>query len=76
MNESIDLAGLTLPSTLEPAKGDYSRYRVVPARYPAATLGTILAGLLIAAVLGSVLSNPRWGWAVFATWFFSAPVLR
>lgn len=75
MNESIDLAGLTLPSTLEPAKGDYSRYRVVPARYPAATLGTILAGLLIAAVLGSVLSNPRWGWGVFATWFFSAPVL-
>jgi len=75
MNESIDLGGLQLAPAVELAKGDYSRYRVVPARYPAATLGTILAGILIASILYSVLGNPRWGWSVFAEWFFSAPVL-
>jgi polar amino acid transport system permease protein len=26
-------------------------------------------------VLNSVLSNPRWGWDVFAEWFFAEPVL-
>ncbi|MDR7378454.1 polar amino acid transport system permease protein [Rhodoferax ferrireducens] len=58
-----------------PAKGDYSHYRVVPARYPGRTVGTLLALLLIAAVLQSVFTNPRWGWGVFAEWFFAEPVL-
>jgi hypothetical protein len=49
--------------------------RVVPARYPGRTLGSVAAGAAIAAILWSVLENPRWGWGVFAEWFFSAPVL-
>ncbi|AWN55257.1 amino acid ABC transporter permease/ATP-binding protein [Methylobacterium sp. 17Sr1-1] len=54
---------------------DFSGFRVVPARYPARTIGTIFAGLVIAGVLYSVLTNPRWGWDVFAEWFFAEPVL-
>jgi polar amino acid transport system permease protein len=54
---------------------DYSRLRIVPAHHPARAVGTVLAILVILVVLQSVLGNPRWGWDVFAQWFFSAPVL-
>jgi polar amino acid transport system permease protein len=57
------------------ASGDFSTFRIVPARYPARTAGTIFAVLLILATLHSVLGNPRWGWDVFAQWFFAEPVL-
>jgi polar amino acid transport system permease protein len=63
------------PQQAAPAKGDYSHFRVVPAKYPARTVGTIFAVLLIGIVLHSVLTNPRWGWSVFAEWFFAEPVL-
>ncbi|CDZ67338.1 Amino acid ABC transporter, ATP-binding/permease protein [Neorhizobium galegae bv. orientalis] len=56
-------------------KGDYSHYRIVPARYPARTVGTVFALLVIVATIHSVLGNPRWGWDVFAEWFFAEPVL-
>jgi polar amino acid transport system permease protein len=56
-------------------KGDYSHYRVVPAKYPARTVGTVFAVIVIAVVLQSVFTNPRWGWDVFAEWFFAEPVL-
>ncbi|OBZ94634.1 hypothetical protein ADU59_15765 [Pararhizobium polonicum] len=56
-------------------KQDYARYRIVPARHPGRLVGTIFAGLIIAAILYSTFTNPRWGWNVFAEWFFSEPVL-
>lgn len=56
-------------------RGDYSHYRIVPARYRGRTVGTVFAALIIAAGLHSVFSNPRWGWDVFAEWFFAEPVL-
>jgi len=59
-----------------PANGDYSHFRIVPARYPARTAGTIFAVLVIGIVLHSTLTNPRWGWGVFAQWFFAEPVLQ
>ncbi|MDD2546636.1 MAG: amino acid ABC transporter permease/ATP-binding protein [Burkholderiaceae bacterium] len=58
-----------------PQRRDYASLRIVPARYPARTAGTVLSLVLIAAVLSSVLGNPRWGWPVFAEWFFAEPVL-
>ncbi|MFK4255920.1 amino acid ABC transporter permease/ATP-binding protein [Agrobacterium tumefaciens] len=59
----------------EPIKGGYSHFRIVPARYPLRTVGTVFSALIIAAVLHSVFGNPRWGWDVFAEWFFAEPVL-
>jgi polar amino acid transport system permease protein len=58
-----------------PVKGDYSHYRIVPARYRARAVGTAFAAVVIALVLYSVLTNSRWGWGVFGEWFFSEPVL-
>ncbi|MBV7543623.1 amino acid ABC transporter permease/ATP-binding protein [Acidovorax sp. sic0104] len=58
-----------------PAKGDFSHYRVVPARHRARAVGTVFAAVVIALVLYSVLANPRWGWSIFGEYFFSEPVL-
>jgi polar amino acid transport system permease protein len=66
---------LASTSTPTPAKGDYSHYRIVPARYPGRTAGTLFALLVIGAVLHSVFTNERWGWNIFAEWFFAEPVL-
>ena len=55
---------------------EYAHYRIVPARHHARTAGTVLAIALIAIVANSVLGNPRWGWGVFAQWFFAGPVLE
>lgn len=54
---------------------DYSSYRIVPARYHGRQVGTIFAALIIAMAIYSTLTNPRWGWNVFAQWFFAEPVL-
>ncbi len=66
-----------LPSQVAPPASapDYSGLRVVPARYPGRALGTALALLIILGLLHSVFSNERWGWPVFAQWFFAEPVL-
>jgi len=56
-------------------KGDYSHYRVVAATYPLRTVGTLFSVLIIGLVIQSVATNPRWGWGIFAEWFFSEPVL-
>lgn len=53
----------------------HTGYKVVPAKHHWRTIGTVVAVLLIAITLHSVLSNPRWGWDVFAKFFFSEPVL-
>jgi polar amino acid transport system permease protein len=57
-----------------PAKGDYSHFRVVPA-VSGAHGGHRVRGAGHRRVLHSVLTNPRWGWGVFAEWFFAEPVL-
>jgi polar amino acid transport system permease protein len=75
MNRSTDFASHTVPAAIAAAPTDYSRFRIVPARYRARTAGTILAVVLIGLVLNSVLGNQHWGWGVFAEWFFSEPVL-
>ncbi|WP_082510335.1 MULTISPECIES: amino acid ABC transporter permease/ATP-binding protein [unclassified Rhizobium] len=54
---------------------DYARYRIVPARHPGRLIGTVFAAVVIAAVVYSTSTNPRWGWNVFAEWFFAEPVL-
>ncbi len=69
------MSSQTLPELDRTGRRDRARLRIVPARHPLQTVGTLVALLLILAVLQSVLGNPRWGWAVFAQWFFAEPVL-
>ncbi len=72
---ATEFAGTDRETGSRVSPGDFKHYRIVPARYPARVAGTILAAGLIIAVLQSVLTNPKWGWPVFAEWFLSEPVL-
>ncbi|WP_147484649.1 amino acid ABC transporter permease, partial [Burkholderia pseudomallei] len=69
------VGGAPPTSGLPAARADAPRFRIVPARHRVRTAGTVLAAVLIALVLNSVLGNPQWGWPVFAEWFLSEPVL-
>ncbi len=77
MNDISRMAGSAhfVPDNTSLAAPDYAHDRIVPARYPARTAGTIATIALIVFVLHSVLGNPHWGWPVFARWFFSEAVL-
>ncbi|KGX47832.1 amino acid ABC transporter permease/ATP-binding protein [Burkholderia pseudomallei] len=76
MSDITHAVGGALPTSgLPAARADAPRFRIVPARHRARTAGTVLAAVLIALVLNSVLGNPQWGWPVFAEWFLSEPVL-
>lgn len=54
---------------------DYTHYRIVKAKYPTRFFGTLFATFVIIAMLQSILTNSKWGWDVFAEWFFAGPVL-
>nr|WP_137898823.1 amino acid ABC transporter permease/ATP-binding protein [Sphingomonas sp. 2SG] len=69
------MTAAVLPSDHHAATGRYDHLRIVPARYPARTAGTVIAVILIASIAASILGNPRWGWPVFAQWFLSEPVI-
>lgn len=70
------LARLGVVVGQRPQAGDeHAALKIVPARYPARIVGTIGALLFIVATGVSVFGNPRWGWPVFAQWFFSEPVM-
>ncbi len=66
---ATDFAGTDREAGSRVSPGDFKHYRIVPARYPARVVGTILAAGLIIAVLQSVMTNSKWGWPVFAEWF-------
>ena len=69
------MTAAVLPSDHNAATGRYDHLRIVPARYPARTAGTVIAVILIASIAASIFGNPRWGWPVFAQWFLSEPVI-
>ncbi|MBS6435440.1 MULTISPECIES: amino acid ABC transporter permease [Pantoea] len=55
---------------------EHQQLKVVPARYPARTIGAIVALFILAGVVESVALNPRWEWGVFARWFFDPVILH
>ena len=72
VTETRQLASRTDPAPPE----DLSHLRVVPARHPGRVVLAVLAGLVVAAVLYSFITNPRWEWGVVAQWFFAESILR
>lgn len=70
-----DFSAIRRVDVAEDHSHDFSRLKVVPARYPARTIGSVFAAVVILAALYSTFTNPRWGWSVFAQWFFAEPVL-
>ncbi|MBU9465589.1 ABC transporter permease subunit [Burkholderia multivorans] len=77
MSDTTHLGGAVppLPSSAPRDAGAGARVRIVPARHRSSLAGTVLAIALIALALHSILTNPQWGWPVFAEWFLSPPVL-
>ncbi|MBU9373028.1 amino acid ABC transporter permease/ATP-binding protein [Burkholderia multivorans] len=79
MSDTTHLGGAVppLPSSAprDAGAGTGARVRIVPARHRLSLAGTVLAIALIALALHSILTNPQWGWPVFAEWFLSPPVL-
>ncbi|CAM2337870.1 amino acid ABC transporter permease/ATP-binding protein [Burkholderia vietnamiensis] len=75
MSDTTHLGGALAPLPSPDAQGAHARLRIVPARHRSRLAGTMLALVLIALALYSILGNPRWGWPVFAEWFLSPPVL-
>lgn len=75
MSDTTQIAGPVHLGQVNADGQGYAHYRVVPARHYGRTAGTIFAVFAVGLVLNSVLGNPRWGWPVFAQWFFAEPVL-
>ncbi|WP_081061449.1 amino acid ABC transporter permease/ATP-binding protein [Burkholderia territorii] len=75
MSDTTHLGGALPPLSSSHARDTGTRLRIVPARHRSRTVGTVLALVLIALALHSILGNPQWGWPVFAEWFLSPPVL-
>ncbi|WP_081062001.1 amino acid ABC transporter permease/ATP-binding protein [Burkholderia territorii] len=75
MSDTTHLGGALPPLSSSHARDAGTRLRIVPARHRSRTFGTVLALVLIALALHSILGNPQWGWPVFAEWFLSPPVL-
>ncbi|WP_081084351.1 amino acid ABC transporter permease/ATP-binding protein [Burkholderia territorii] len=75
MSDTTHLGGALPPLSSPHARDAGTRLRIVPARHRSRTVGTVLALVLIALALHSILGNPQWGWPVFAEWFLSPPVL-
>ncbi|WP_082727512.1 amino acid ABC transporter permease/ATP-binding protein [Burkholderia sp. MSMB2157WGS] len=75
MSDTTHLGGVLPPLSSPGARAPGTRVRIVPARHRSRTAGTVLALVLIALTLHSILGNPQWGWPVFAEWFLSPPVL-
>ncbi|WP_174911769.1 amino acid ABC transporter permease/ATP-binding protein [Burkholderia diffusa] len=75
MSDTTHLGGALPPLASSHARDAGTRPRIVPARHRSRTVGAVLALVLIALALHSILGNPQWGWPVFAEWFLSPPVL-
>ena len=60
---------------IETSPAAHPRYRIVPAKHPWRIAGSVFAVIVVVLTLNSILLNPRWGWDVFAQYFFSEPVL-
>ncbi|WP_324251296.1 MULTISPECIES: amino acid ABC transporter permease/ATP-binding protein [unclassified Burkholderia] len=75
MSDTTHLGGALPPLPSSRIRDAGTRLRIVPARHRSRTAGTVLALVLIALALHSILGNPQWGWPVFAEWFLSPPVL-
>ncbi len=75
MSVASDIAAGPAAEAAPSAAGRYSRFTVVPARHPWRHVGTLVSLVIIAAIVNSVLGNPRWEWNVFAEWFLSEAVL-
>lgn len=63
-------------SRIDPELAQTSRLRIVTARHPGRIVLTVLAGIVVAIIAVSLVSNPRWEWGVVGEWFFAITIIR
>lgn len=51
-------------------------YKIVAASHPWRWVGTVIVAGIAAAILYSLVTNPRWEWGVVAQWFTAESILR
>ena len=72
------LLSRTDPATAPPAPSGtpYDQLRVVPARHPGRWVATAVVAVLLAMVLNSLITNPRWEWDVVAAYLSERSIVR
>lgn len=75
MSVASPLAGVAAAAPTPAEQPDYASYAVVPARHPWRWAGTAVVAVVLAAILWSLATNPRWEWGVVAQWFTAQSVV-
>lgn len=79
MADQVDQTSYRAVSTREESDSSGRRsitdFRIREVSHPWRWVGTAVVALFVFAVLYSFVTNERWGWDVFADWFFAASIL-
>ena len=59
-----------------PARVRYDQLQVVPARHPGRWVATAVVAVLLAMVLNSLVTNPRWEWGVVGAYLTEESIVR
>ena len=59
-----------------PARVRYDQLQVVPARHPGRWVATAVVAVLLAMVLNSLVTNPRWEWDVVGLYLTEESIVR
>ena len=72
-----DHARTSEPETAAPPAGTpYDQLTVVPARHPGRWIATAVVAVLLAMVLNSLITNPRWEWDVVGAYLTEESIVR
>jgi polar amino acid transport system permease protein len=67
----------TRPAAAAPPSGTpFDQLQVVPARHPGRWVATAVVGVLLAMVVNSLVTNPRWEWGVVGAYLTEASIVR
>jgi polar amino acid transport system permease protein len=66
----------TRPATAPPAGTPFDQLKVVPARHPGRWVATAAVAVLLAMVVNSLVTNPRWEWGVVGAYLTEESIVR
>jgi polar amino acid transport system permease protein len=64
------------PAAAPPSGTPFDQLQVVPARHPGRWVATAVVGVLLAMVVNSLVTNPRWEWGVVGAYLTEASIVR
>jgi polar amino acid transport system permease protein len=66
----------TRPATAPPAGTPFDQLKVVPARHPGRWVASAVVAVLLAMVVNSLVTNPRWEWGVVGAYLTEESIVR